>query len=65
MIEIIKHGTKQKTTCKKCGCVFSFEDTDLKPQIDPIKRAIDCPQCRNEIVLFNVRGSKTYERHGI
>lgn len=55
MIEIIKHGTKRKTTCEECGCLFSFEGTDFKPQKDSIKKAIDCPQCGHEIVFFNVR----------
>ena len=26
MIEIIKHGTKQVTKCKKCGCEFSYDE---------------------------------------
>lgn len=40
MIEIIKHGTKHKIKCKcTCGCLFSFEETDLKPQKNPIKKS--------------------------
>lgn len=40
MIKIIKHGTKQKLTCEECGCLFSFEETDFKPQKDPIKKQL-------------------------
>lgn len=58
MIEIIKHGTKQKTTCKKCGCLFSFENEDLKTRYEnPNTGMINCPQCNNEIVIFAKRRS--------
>ena len=59
MVKIIKFGTIQKTTCKECGCLFSFEEEDLKPQKDRIKKAIDCPQCGHEIVFLmqdNIKG---------
>ena len=56
MIGTIKRGTKHKLKCKcTCGCLFSFEETDLKPQKTPIKKAIDCPQCGHEIIFFNMR----------
>ena len=54
MISIIKHATKHKIKCKcTCGCLFSFEETDLKPQKTQLKKAIDCPQCGHEIIFFN------------
>ena len=30
MIHIIEKGTKQKTQCSKCGCIFSFEKEDIE-----------------------------------
>ena len=29
MIEILKEGTKKKTTCKNCGAVLSYEMEDV------------------------------------
>ena len=34
MIKVIKHGHPQyKLTCKFCGCVFTFEDEDIKNRV--------------------------------
>lgn len=30
MIHIIEKGTKQKTQCSECGCIFSFEKEDIE-----------------------------------
>jgi len=56
MIEIIKHGTKTKHTCKECGCIFTYEKEDI--QIEQAayhgggdSQYIDCPQCSNRIYL--------------
>lgn len=40
MIKIIKPGKKEFTvTCDKCGCVFSYELSDLGPS------GVTCPEC--------------------
>lgn len=56
MKTIIKRGTKIITTCKDCGCVFSYESEDvLEKSLDgyqTFKSYITCPQCENEIVLI-------------
>lgn len=54
MITIIKKGTKEKRTCEKCGCLFSYEadDTDIHfLWMAPVYRYIKCPQCKDEIIL--------------
>lgn len=63
MIHIIEKGTKQKTQCSECGCIFSFEkeDIDIMSNYNPYKeynymrKTIKCPQCSNVIVLEAVR----------
>lgn len=42
MIEIIKHGTKQVTKCKKCGCEFYYEKEDVR--VTPLNKIVECPQ---------------------
>lgn len=53
MIKIIKKGTKQTVECEVCGCLFSFENSDINygDQRDP-ERTIKCPQCDNIIDLW-------------
>ena len=59
MIEIIKHGDKDKywsvtTKCPKCGCIFRFNpygDTYHTDFYDEDR--IDCPDCDYEIVVFD------------
>lgn len=54
MVTIIKYGTKYKKTCDNCGCLFSYEDEDIDAHYEwlvPIKETIECPQCRNDILL--------------
>ena len=65
MIHIIEKGTKQKTQCSECGCIFSFEkeDIEIMGELDYFPRKtyknmtkfIKCPQCSNVIVLEAVR----------
>lgn len=45
MIEIIKPGTKEKISCKSCGCLFSYEKEDIEIKY------ITCPQCNEKIEL--------------
>lgn len=62
MIEIIKRGTKKTCTCKNCGCIFSYEDEDIKAESyhaldimqmgdDEYKELVRCPQCDEKIIL--------------
>ena len=59
MIEILKSGTKKKCTCKECGCIFTYEDEDVKGKIADYfandYTYINCPQCNNEIRLVGVK----------
>jgi DNA-directed RNA polymerase subunit RPC12/RpoP len=58
MIEIIKPRTKEKISCKSCGCLFSYEKEDIEighphnlyPLVTEIKY-ITCPQCNEKIEL--------------
>ena len=59
MIEIIKHGNKEKywsvtTRCPECGCIFKFnpfEDTYHERIF--CEDRVDCPDCGNEITVHN------------
>lgn len=57
MIEIIKKGTKTKCTCKQCGCLFTYEEEDLKKKeyVHPLNGLdlpyVICPQCSNKITV--------------
>lgn len=59
MIHIIENGTKQKTQCSECGCIFSFEKEDIEiirnynpyKEYNSIRKTIKCPQCSNVIIL--------------
>lgn len=62
MIEIIQRGTKNKCTCANCGCIFSYEEEDIKHDgaysMDVLrtrKSYINCPQCNKEITLVATR----------
>jgi len=59
MKTIIKRGTKEVTTCKNCGCVFSYESEDMfEKDLDnykAFKRYTFCPQCESEVVLMQTR----------
>jgi len=55
MIKILNSGTKTKTiyttTCNLCGCVFEFEDEDIKAHGRRPEGIIfiDCPTCYYEL----------------
>ena len=64
MIEIIKRGTKEKRTCKECGCIFTYEEEDVEEHgynacvqgeivghLPGYKKIIRCPQCETVITL--------------
>ena len=63
MIHIIEKGTKQKTQCSKCGCIFSFEKEDIEimgnyhlyKEYNSMRKIIKYPQCSNVIVLEAIR----------
>ena len=55
MIEIIKRGTKTITTCKQCGCKFSYESEDIQEQCTDMykqyREYVQCPQCDEEVAV--------------
>ncbi len=55
MITIIKRGPKEVVTCKNCGCLFSYEKTDIVyKDLDNYKACeccVVCPQCNQDVVL--------------
>lgn len=55
MIKIIKKGTRQIATCEKCGCVFSYEEEDIK-HLGSCKKYVICPQCNTDVVVSQTRG---------
>lgn len=59
MIEIIKRGTKTITTCKQCGCKFSYESEDIQEEcIDGYKQYrefVQCPQCDENVFIKQTR----------
>lgn len=62
MIEIIQRGTKNRRTCVNCGCIFSYEEEDIRKDgvysVDPLKvkkTYVICPQCHKEIALTSTR----------
>lgn len=34
MIKIIRKGTRKVQECKECGCLFSYEEEDVKTKSD-------------------------------
>jgi uncharacterized protein with PIN domain len=56
MIEIIKKGPKDITTCPKCGCKFSYEKEDIKSEdyaYKSYKEYVICPQCNQPVILLH------------
>ena len=54
MIKIIRHGTRQIKECEHCGCLFSYDEVDtlIETKLDfKATRFIECPQCKEKIVL--------------
>lgn len=57
MIEIIRRGPKEVTTCSKCGCVFSYEKEDVKSDdyaYKSYKEYVICPQCNQSVILSQI-----------
>ena len=63
MIKIIRHGTRQTKECERCGCLFSYDEVDtlIDSKLDSntfeahATRVIECPQCKEKIVLEATR----------
>ena len=58
MIKIIRHGTRQIKECEHCGCLFSYDEVDtmIETKLDfKETRFIECPQCKEKIVLEATR----------
>ena len=62
MIKIIEPGTRTVTSCKYCGCKFSYEKEDIEKDglfannaVVLGKTWVVCPQCGKEIVLTTTR----------
>lgn len=59
MIDIIKKGTKTKCTCRQCGCLFTYEEEDLKKDNNALNGLyltyVICPQCSNKITVGGVK----------
>ena len=55
MIEIIKKGTKTKTNCNTCGCIFTYEYEDVQIEEGKYRGSaaqyITCPQCSERVYL--------------
>lgn len=53
MIEIIKHGSKPKTICEICNCIFSYEKEDTKCEYlgSCCYLTIKCPECSHKNFL--------------
>ena len=57
MIEIIKEGPKKVIKCPKCGCVFSYEQEDVKSEdyaYKSYREYVICPQCNQSVTLKQV-----------
>lgn len=50
MIRIIKEGNTKIHTCRRCGCEFSYEKSDMQPNFG--NYGLHCPQCGIFIYLF-------------
>lgn len=51
MVKIIKHGNKKQTTCKECGCVFTYEKEDTVTEqysMNEYVTIVECPDCKCE-----------------
>ncbi len=64
MIKIIRKGTRKVQECKECGCLFSYEEEDVKTKtgsdclgIMPVyyEKYINCPQCKKNITLEEIK----------
>lgn len=53
MVEIIKYGHK-RNKCKECGCLYTYEKTDIKAEqigMNEYMHYVKCPDCgcKNEL----------------
>lgn len=64
MIKIIREGTRRITTCKSCGCLFSYEAEDINNIRDHIPPDqpfhvqgiyVICPQCKEECIIAQTK----------
>lgn len=62
MIKIITPGTKNRIECDYCGALLSYDKEDIKreetifgSQVFKITKSIECPQCKNKIILEATR----------
>ena len=65
MIKIIEYGTIKKQRCNNCGCLFSYEEEDVKERTinDSFNSLggvyctnyVVCPQCKKSIDLTAIR----------
>ena len=58
MIKIIRKGTRKIQECKECGCLFSYEEEDVKTKSIMLvyyEKYINCPQCKKNITLEEIK----------
>ena len=59
MIKIIRHGARQTKECEHCGCLFSYDEVDTLLDFNTCEehaaRVIECPQCKERIILEATR----------
>ena len=56
MIKVVKHGhAPYQMTCKYCGCVFIFEDSDIQNNHCQWDYAeyIYCPECKYQNIIHS------------
>jgi hypothetical protein len=54
-IKVIRHGTKLIAECECCGCLFEYENEDIKEiqlHLNEYRKYVRCPECNSEIYLF-------------
>lgn len=48
MIKVIKHGRFKQCICNNCGCIFTYENEDIK-HVDKgtyiVVTFVECPNC--------------------
>ena len=58
MIKVIKHGTRvQRAECKKCGCVFEYEEEDVRTEqikYNEYEVYVPCPDCASHLVTSGI-----------
>lgn len=57
MIKIIRPGKKRyEATCKVCGCLFSFDESDLEETGPQYDRSVYmyCPFCHEKMTAWDL-----------